>query len=70
MKCESCRAIVFRKDLEENCLVLPEMPVSLPGECEEALELLLDGKWTEHDAGMVSTDPLKFLWTQALFQAD
>ncbi len=30
----------------------------------QRLGLLLDGRWTEHDAGMVSTDPLKFVDTK------
>jgi len=65
MKCESCRAIVFRKDLEENLLVCPKCQFHFRVSAKRRLELLLDGKWTEHDAGMVSTDPLKFVDTKA-----
>ena len=61
MKCESCRAIVFRKDLEENLLVCPKCQFHFRMNAKQRLELLLDGRWTEHDAGMVSTDPLKFV---------
>jgi acetyl-CoA carboxylase carboxyl transferase subunit beta len=61
MKCESCRAIVFRKDLEENLLVCPKCQFHFKMNSKQRLALLLDGKWTEHDAGMVSTDPLKFV---------
>jgi len=64
MKCESCRAIVFRKDLEENLLVCPKCQFHFRVSAKRRLELLLDGKWTEHDAGMVSTDPLKFVDTK------
>ena len=64
MKCESCRAIVFRKDLEENLLVCPKCQFHFRMNAKRRLELLLDGKWTEHDAGMVSTDPLKFVDTK------
>src|SRR5260370_21691005 len=32
---------------------------------KERLEMLLDGRWTEHDAGMTSTDPLKFVDTKS-----
>ena len=64
MKCESCRAIVFRKDLEENRLVCPKCQFHFRMNAKQRLELLLDGKWTEHDAGMVSTDPLKFVDTK------
>src|SRR3981189_268485 len=31
---------------------------------KQRLEMLLDGRWTEHDAGMTSTDPLKFVDTK------
>ena len=64
MKCESCRAIVFRKDLEENLLVCPKCQFHFRMSGKRRLEVLLDGKWTEHDAAMVSTDPLKFVDTK------
>jgi acetyl-CoA carboxylase carboxyl transferase subunit beta len=64
MKCESCRAIVFRKDLEENLFVCPKCQFHFRINSKRRLELLFDGKWTEHDAGMVSTDPLKFVDTK------
>jgi acetyl-CoA carboxylase carboxyl transferase subunit beta len=64
MKCESCRAIVFRKDLEENLYVCPKCQFHFRINAKRRLELLFDGKWTEHDAGMVSTDPLKFVDTK------
>ena len=65
VKCESCRAIVFRKDLEENLLVCPKCQFHFKMNSKRRLALLLDGRWTEHDAGMVSTDPLKFVDTKA-----
>jgi len=65
MKCESCRAIVFRKDLEENLFVCPKCQFHFRINAKKRLDLLFDGKWTEHDAGMVSTDPLKFVDTKA-----
>jgi acetyl-CoA carboxylase carboxyl transferase subunit beta len=64
MKCESCRAIVFRKDLEENQFVCPKCQFHFRVHSKKRLELLLDENWTEHDAGMVSTDPLKFVDTK------
>jgi acetyl-CoA carboxylase carboxyl transferase subunit beta len=65
VKCESCRAIVFRKDLEENLLVCPKCQFHFKMNSKRRLALLLDGRWTEHDAGMMSTDPLKFVDTKA-----
>jgi acetyl-CoA carboxylase carboxyl transferase subunit beta len=64
VKCESCRAIVFRKDLEENLFVCPKCQFHFRMGSKQRLEMLLDGKWTEHDHGMVSTDPLKFVDTK------
>ena len=64
VKCESCRAIVFRNDLEQNLLVCPKCQFHFRMHAKQRLETLLDGKWTEHDAGMVSTDPLKFVDTK------
>ncbi len=64
MKCESCRAIVFRKDLEENLFICPKCQFHFRMSSKQRLAMLLDGNWTEHDAGMVSTDPLKFVDTK------
>jgi acetyl-CoA carboxylase carboxyl transferase subunit beta len=63
-KCESCRTIVFRKDLEENLYVCPKCQFHFKMNARQRLAMLLDGRWTEHDAGMMSTDPLKFVDTK------
>ena len=63
-KCESCRTIVFRKDLETNLFVCPKCQFHFKMSAKQRLEMLLDGRWTEHDAGMTSTDPLKFVDTK------
>jgi acetyl-CoA carboxylase carboxyl transferase subunit beta len=64
IKCESCRATVFRKDLEANLFVCPKCQFHFRVGAKQRLEILLDGRWTEHDAGMTSTDPLKFVDTK------
>jgi len=64
MKCESCRTIVFRKDLEANLHVCPKCQFHFKMGAKKRLEMLLDGRYTEHDAGMTSTDPLKFVDTK------
>jgi len=63
-KCENCRAITFRKDLEENLYVCPKCQFHFKVTAIQRLEMLLDDRWTEHDAGMVSTDPLNFVDTK------
>jgi acetyl-CoA carboxylase carboxyl transferase subunit beta len=64
VKCESCRTIVFRKDLEANLLLCPKCQFHFKMTAKQRLEMLLDGRWTEHDARMTSTDPLKFVDTK------
>jgi acetyl-CoA carboxylase carboxyl transferase subunit beta len=64
VKCESCRTIVFRKDLEANLQVCPKCQFHFKMGAKQRLEMLLDGRWIEHDAGMTSTDPLKFVDTK------
>jgi acetyl-CoA carboxylase carboxyl transferase subunit beta len=64
VKCESCRTIVFRKDLEANLYVCPKCQFHFKMNARKRLETLLDGRYTEHDAGMTSTDPLKFTDTK------
>jgi acetyl-CoA carboxylase carboxyl transferase subunit beta len=63
-KCENCRAITFRKDLEENLFVCPKCQFHFKVSAIQRLEMLLDDRWTEHDKGMVSTDPLNFVDTK------
>jgi acetyl-CoA carboxylase carboxyl transferase subunit beta len=64
VKCESCRTIVFRKDLEANLLVCPKCQFHFKMGAKQRVEMLLDGRWTEHDARMTSTDPLHFVDTK------
>jgi acetyl-CoA carboxylase carboxyl transferase subunit beta len=64
VKCESCGTIVFRNDLEANLLVCPKCGFHFKMNAKQRLEMLLDGRWTEHDAGMTSTDPLQFVDTK------
>jgi acetyl-CoA carboxylase carboxyl transferase subunit beta len=64
VKCESCRTIVFRKDLEANLLVCPKCQFHFKMGAKQRMDMLLDGRWTEHDARMTSTDPLRFVDTK------
>ncbi len=65
IKCEACRAIVWKKDLEANWNVCPKCQFHFKLNATKRLELLLDGQCTEHDASMISTDPLDFVDTRA-----
>jgi acetyl-CoA carboxylase carboxyl transferase subunit beta len=64
VKCESCRTIIFRKDLEANLLVCPKCQFHFKMRARQRLDMLLDGRWTERDARMTSSDPLHFVDTK------
>ncbi len=64
IKCDSCRAIVWKKDLEANWQVCPKCQFHFKLNATKRLELLLDGRWIEHDGEMVSSDPLHFVDTR------
>jgi len=60
-KCSACRAIIWKKDLETNWEVCPKCEHHSRLGARRRLELLLDDElWTEHDADLASSDPLRF----------
>jgi acetyl-CoA carboxylase carboxyl transferase subunit beta len=64
-KCEGCRAIIWKKDLEANWEVCPKCQRHFKIGAARRLEMLLDdARWTEHDRGLASTDPLTFTDTK------
>jgi acetyl-CoA carboxylase carboxyl transferase subunit beta len=68
-KCNSCRAIVWKKDLEANWEVCPKCEHHFRLGARRRLELLLDDEaWTEHDAELASSDPLEFSDTRPYAQ--
>jgi len=68
-KCAACRKIIWKKDLEANWQVCPRCDHHFRLSSLRRLELLMDGgEWTEHDAGLSSTDPLNFTDTRAYRQ--
>jgi acetyl-CoA carboxylase carboxyl transferase subunit beta len=65
IKCESCRAIIWKKDLEANWQICPKCDHHFRLGSKRRLELLLDdAQWTEYDAGLASSDPLEFVDTK------
>jgi acetyl-CoA carboxylase carboxyl transferase subunit beta len=65
LKCDGCRSIVWKKDLEANLNVCPRCQFHYRIGALKRLELLFDdGAYAEHDAGLISTDPLKFVDTK------
>jgi acetyl-CoA carboxylase carboxyl transferase subunit beta len=68
-KCSACRAIIWKKDLEANWSVCPKCEHHFRLGARRRLELLLDDEqYTEHDADLASSDPLKFADTKPYAQ--
>ena len=62
VKCESCRQIIWKKDLEENLNVFPKCDKHFRIDAHTRLAQLLDDNQYEiFDANFASTDPLKFV---------
>jgi acetyl-CoA carboxylase carboxyl transferase subunit beta len=61
VKCDNCREIVYKKEIEKNQQVCPKCNYHFRISSREHLRLLVDnGSFTELDADLASTDPLKF----------
>jgi len=60
LKCEGCRQIIWKKDLESNWNVCPKCGVHTRMDAVSRLKLLFDGEWETFDAGLRSSDPLDF----------
>jgi acetyl-CoA carboxylase carboxyl transferase subunit beta len=68
-KCSSCRAIIWKKDLEANWEVCTKCEHHFRLGARRRLELLLDDEhYIEHDADLASSDPLKFSDTKPYAQ--
>jgi len=62
VKCESCRQIIWKKDLEENMNVCPKCDKHFRIDARTRLAQLLDeNQYEVVDADISSTDPLKFV---------
>jgi acetyl-CoA carboxylase carboxyl transferase subunit beta len=62
VKCEECRQIIWKKDLEDNLNVCPKCEKHFRIDARARLALLLDdNEYETFDANLSSTDPLKFV---------
>jgi len=62
VKCESCRQIIWKKDLEENLNVCPKCGKHFRIDARTRLANLLDdGEYETFSDNLASTDPLKFV---------
>jgi len=68
-KCGSCRAIIWKKDLEANWEVCSKCDHHFRLGARKRIELLLDDEpWTELDSELASSDPLHFTDTKPYAQ--
>ncbi len=66
VKCEGCKQILWKKDLEANLQCCPKCQYHFRMRARARLEMLFDdGRYTERDAGLSSTDPLEFTDTKS-----
>ena len=62
VKCDNCRQIIWKKDLEENLNVCPKCDKHFRIDARTRLAQLLDDNQYEiFDSNLVSNDPLKFV---------
>ena len=62
VKCENCRQIIWKKDLEDNLNVCPKCEKHFRIDARTRLALLLDeNQYQTLDGNLSSTDPLKFV---------
>jgi acetyl-CoA carboxylase carboxyl transferase subunit beta len=65
VKCPGCGKAIYNKDLVTNLKVCDKCGHHFRMSSTERLAILFDrGEWIEHDAGLRSTDPLKFTDTK------
>ncbi|MGA2074888.1 MAG: acetyl-CoA carboxylase, carboxyltransferase subunit beta [Terriglobia bacterium] len=66
VKCDNCKQALWKKDLENSLLCCPKCNHHFKMGSRARLEMLFDdGRYTEHDAGLASTDPLQFKDTKS-----
>jgi acetyl-CoA carboxylase carboxyl transferase subunit beta len=62
IKCDGCRQIIWKRDLEANLNLCPKCGQHFKIDARTRLEQLLDdARWTEQDADLASSDPLSFV---------
>src|ERR1700733_8437130 len=61
-KCDGCREIIWKKDLEQSLRVCGKCGYHFRLDARARLAMLFDdGHYTERDAALTSSDPLQFV---------
>ena len=68
VKCPSCGQIIYNKDLAASLSVCTKCAHHFRLSASDRLRSLFDDGWEEHDAGLMSTDPLQFTDTKPYSQ--
>ena len=69
LKCNLCRAIIYRKEVDRNDKICPKCNYHFPLTVDERVELLVDPEsFQEWDAELVPEDPLQFVDTHSYSQ--
>ncbi len=61
LKCEGCRQIIWKKDLEGNLNVCPKCGAHSRLDAAPRLKMLFDGEYEVFDTELRSSDPLSFV---------
>ena len=61
VKCEGCRQVIFRQELDKNLHLCPKCGYHFRIDARSRLELLFDGDYEEFDETLTSTDPIGFV---------
>jgi len=64
VKCPGCAQALYNKDLVANHSVCPKCAHHFRIGAIDRLRTLFDGEWIEHDPGLMSVDPLRFVDTK------
>src|SRR3954449_9626897 len=59
-KCDGCRQIIWKKDLESNWNVCPKCSAHMRMDAASRLKLLYDDSYETFDTELRSSDPLNF----------
>jgi acetyl-CoA carboxylase carboxyl transferase subunit beta len=61
VKCDSCKEIIYKKEIDKNLKVCPKCNYHFRISARERIKLLVDeGSFVEIDSGLASNDPLNF----------
>jgi|WetSurMetagenome_2_1015567.scaffolds.fasta_scaffold00427_3 acetyl-CoA carboxylase carboxyl transferase subunit beta len=61
VKCDSCKEIIYRKEIEKNLKVCPKCNYHFRISAKERIQYIADeGSFVEFDGDLTSNDPLKF----------